>query len=175
MDQDDDSWVQEFEIPKTFSTRTMDCISTGILSQSCRTEIVQTLAAHIWVHTHYPSKFAYNTICFKLVKVHPTLADDAGDEIAHVSINSGHAFYMTIMYNWQLSWKQKLRDRCKFLRRPPSGTSPLPKRKKIHSCESLNDRPSNDADGPSYDDDEFEQDVKVCRCKCMMMICCLWF
>lgn len=35
---DDDSWVDEFEIPKLFSARTDDCISTGILTQSSRTD-----------------------------------------------------------------------------------------------------------------------------------------
>ena len=85
--EDDDKWVEEFEIPKMFSARSMDCLSTGILTQSCRTEVVQTLATNMWVHTHYPSKYAYNTICSRLVKVHPTLADDAGDDqVAHVSI-----------------------------------------------------------------------------------------
>lgn len=85
--EEDNSWVNGFEIPKTFSTRTQECISTGILSQSCRTEITQTLVALMWVHTQRPSKYAYNAICSKLVKVHPTLADDAGDDaVAHVSI-----------------------------------------------------------------------------------------
>ena len=82
----DDSWVDSFEIPKLFSARTQDCISTGILTQSCRTEIVQTIVAHMWVHGKYPSQYAYNTVCSKLVKAHPSLEDDAGDdEVAHVS------------------------------------------------------------------------------------------
>lgn len=84
--EEDDHWLEGFEIPKAFSTRTQECISTGILSQSCRTEIVQTLVAHMWVHTQYPSSYAYNTICSKLITIHPSLADDAGDnEVAYVS------------------------------------------------------------------------------------------
>ena len=84
---EDDSWVKHFKIPTSFSTRTIDCLSTGILTHSCRTEIIQTLAAQVWVHTHYPSRFAYNAICSKLIKVHPKLADDAvGGEVTHVRI-----------------------------------------------------------------------------------------
>ena len=65
---DCESWLQGFKIPDSFSSRTMECISTSILTQSCRTEIIQTLAALMWVHTHYPSKEAYNTVCAKLSK-----------------------------------------------------------------------------------------------------------
>ena len=84
-EKEDDSWVENFEIPSSFSDRSMDCLCTGILTQSCRIEKVQTVAAHMWVHTHHPSRFAYNTICSKLIKVHPKLADDAGDQVAYVS------------------------------------------------------------------------------------------
>lgn len=79
LDVSDDSWLQDFKIPKQFSPKTMECVSTGILTQSSRTEIVQTLATLMWLQTHYPSREAYTTVCARLVKVHPTLADDAGD------------------------------------------------------------------------------------------------
>lgn len=76
-----DAWLSSFTIPDTFSTRAMECIRSGIVSQSARTEIIQTLATLIWVHTHYPSKEAYNTICSRLVTKYPTLGDDADDDL----------------------------------------------------------------------------------------------
>ena len=66
----------------------MDCVSSGILTRTSRTEIIQTLSALMWVHTHHPSKLAYNTICRKLVEVYPSLADDAGDgQVGYVNID----------------------------------------------------------------------------------------
>lgn len=58
-----------------------------------------------------------------------------------------------------------MRDRFKFLRRPPSGTSPAAKRRRIDSggtCEDVMDDDYTDG-GPSYDDEEFIKDVKVAR------------
>ena len=69
-------WHKTLQMPTGFSTRTMDCISTGIITHAARTEIVQTLATLIWTHTHYPSPDQYNVVCAKLVEVYPTLADD---------------------------------------------------------------------------------------------------
>ena len=77
---------------------TMECISSGILTQSSRTEIIQTLATLMWVHTHYPSKEAYNTLCAKLVKTHPNLADDAGDGQATYVSDSIMLLYMFNCY-----------------------------------------------------------------------------
>ena len=78
----------------------MECISTGILTQSCRTEIIQTLAALMWVHTHYPSKEAYNTVCAKLVMTNPTLADDADDDQATYVSKSVLKFLLALYTNF---------------------------------------------------------------------------
>ena len=80
QENDTDEWVGSFKIPTSFSKRTMDCLKTGILTQSSRTEIIQALANHMWIHTQHPSRYAYTHICSELVKVHPKLADDAGDD-----------------------------------------------------------------------------------------------
>ena len=81
-----DNWLRDFRIPSTFSAKTMECISSGILTQRCRTEIVQTLGTLMWTHTQYPSPNAYNIICGNLVQTYPTLADD--DEPGYVSVYS---------------------------------------------------------------------------------------
>ena len=78
-----DAWLASFKIPLTFSERTMDCISTGILTQASRTEITQMLATLMRPYTHNPSSVAYTTVCRKLIEVHPTLADE--DEPKYVS------------------------------------------------------------------------------------------
>ena len=97
---DCESWLQGFKLPDSFSSRTMECISTGILTQSCRTEIIQTLAALMWVHTHYPSKEAYNTVCAKLVMTNPTLADDADDDQATYVSKSVLKFLLALYTNF---------------------------------------------------------------------------
>lgn len=75
-----DDWLSQFQFPESFSSRTMDAIESGILSQSARTEIVQTLATLIWVHTQRPSKNAYQTICAGLIRKFSSLADEADDD-----------------------------------------------------------------------------------------------
>ena len=57
-------------------------IKSGVLSQSARTEIVQTLATLIWTNTHFPSPEAYKKICMDLITKYPNLADDADDNSA---------------------------------------------------------------------------------------------
>lgn len=128
--------------------------STGII---CRTEIVQTLAAHMWVYT---SKYAYNTICSKLVKVHPTLSDDAcDDQVPHVS--------MLNIQNYNLSIIALMETKIeRFLRRPSNGASPPLKKWKTGCSVRAEDKIDDD----DYDDEKFEKDVKV---RSMIQVFCL--
>lgn len=81
-----DDWLKSFTLPIQFSVRTMTAITSqkGIITQKCRTEIIQTLAGEIWRHTKYPSSNAYNVVCARLIKEFPYLADD--DEPGFVSM-----------------------------------------------------------------------------------------
>lgn len=49
------AWLSAFEVPDTFSTRTMEAISSGIITNCNRIEIIQTLYTLILVHTQRPS------------------------------------------------------------------------------------------------------------------------
>ena len=87
QENDTDEWMGSFKIPTFFSKKTMDCLKTGNLTLSSWTEIIQALANHMWIHTQYPSRYAYIDICSELVKVYPKLADDAGDDqVTYVSL-----------------------------------------------------------------------------------------
>ena len=131
----------------------MDCIRTGILTQACRNEIIQTLIALIWTQTHRPTSVAYNTVCRRLIEVHPSLADD--DEPKHVcetyyTVSTDH---FSCIYFPQFSWKRKLRDRFKFLRRPPISpkqSGPAPKRHKgpqpVHTAVVIGEQTEEDHD-----------------------------
>ena len=55
-----------------------------------------------------------------------------------------------------MSWKQKLRDRFEFLRRPPTGSTPQ-KRMRSESMENCPD----DGSGDGYSEEEFDKDIKV--------------
>ena len=81
-----DDWLRSFCIPSNF----MDCISSGIVTQRCRTEVVQTLGTLMWTHTQYPSSNSYNVVRARLVQTYPTLADD--DEPGYVSSDSNENF-----------------------------------------------------------------------------------
>ena len=86
-----DDWLRSFCIPSNF----MDCISSGIVTQRCRTEVVQTLGTLMWTHTQYPSSNSYNVVRARLVQTYPTLADD---DPGYVSSDSNENF--SLLYMW---------------------------------------------------------------------------
>ena len=81
----DDRWVEKIEIPSTFSDRSMDFLCTEILTQNCKTEIVQTVAAHMWVTPIILPDLRTIPSVQNLLKYIRKLADDAGDQVAFVS------------------------------------------------------------------------------------------
>lgn len=56
-----------------------------------------------------------------------------------------------------------MRDRFKFLRRPPSGVSPASKKRRINSEVLSIDPLTYNGDSEPYDEEEFDDDVKVIR------------
>ena len=92
---DSDDWLKSFRLLTQFSVRTMTAITchNGVVTQKCRTEIIQTLAGEIWRHTRYPSSNAYNTICANLIKEFPHLTDD--DDPGYVSC---HCHVLHLIY-----------------------------------------------------------------------------
>ena len=76
--QHSDQWHLNFEIPSRFSTRAEDAIASGLISKSVHTEIVQSVAAAMMVHTKTPTSLQYNVVCQKLIDKYPILKDAIG-------------------------------------------------------------------------------------------------
>lgn len=92
-------------------------------------------------YTKTPTGEQYNTICLKLIEKYPKLRDGIG--FVSKCMLSGHSSGWISYYSLQGSWKMKLRDRFKFLRRPAgaqaeiiSGDPPRKRHKKSLWLES---------------------------------------
>ena len=70
------NWAEQLTIPKRFSTATNKAIKTGMLSSKAQDEIIHSLSTLIMVHTVKPSPDDYNTVCLRLIKAYPLLADN---------------------------------------------------------------------------------------------------
>lgn len=174
--QNAEQWHLHFQIPSHFSTRTEEAITRGLLTKGARIEIIQSIAAAMMVHTKNPTSIQYNLVCQKLIEKYPTLKDTIGTtgyvSFYHCCAINNNKINAHVLY-YQGSWKEKLRNRFKFVRRPPSNSYPTdstaanpppPKRqKRTKKSARLG---SDMASMLSGDEEEYEENVSRLQLEC---------
>lgn len=55
-----EQWHLSFEVPRHFSVKTQEAIASGRLMKKSRTEVVQSVASLMLVHTRQPTAKQYN-------------------------------------------------------------------------------------------------------------------
>ena len=73
-------WHLTFSIPDmgTFSKSVRMAISTGVITDKARKQIVQVLRTYITKYTLYPSPEQYTAVCQQLITKFPKLKDQEG-------------------------------------------------------------------------------------------------
>ena len=73
-------WHLSFSIPdmESFSKSVRVAVTTGVITDRARKEIIQVLRTYITKHTVYPSPAQYSSVCQLLVTKFPKLRDQEG-------------------------------------------------------------------------------------------------
>ena len=67
-----------FEVPTSYSFKTMKAIRSGVVTKTARVEIIAALHTRMLQLADYPTPQDYKLVCQKLVSVYPTLGDCNG-------------------------------------------------------------------------------------------------
>lgn len=82
-------WLQNFQVPKNFSGRTMLALSNGEksnITSAVRREIIASVATLVMVHVNHPTPDEYTGVCEQLIKEYPILADSFGCGFVSLSV-----------------------------------------------------------------------------------------
>ena len=77
-------WAHTFEVPKRFSFKTMEAITTGIITKNARIEIINAMHTRMLQYVDYPTPEQYKIVCWKLVQKYTTLQDKIGTGIVSI-------------------------------------------------------------------------------------------